>query len=292
MRCECSLLDQDSIKELEAGSVDEGHLQAVSRPDSWLKGLLTIIGKPDTPRDEISFGWLDFVSEFSRLNLTYETDRPPALSGLAKRFERPMLGRYLAGIWEGDLALGLLYRAFCDEFHLTPTEQLPKAPSWTWASIPLHGSNYISYSHVYKLAMDIRPSDDFHVVSVPINVIGKNPFSWVSEGVLTVRGNLCNWNLMGVRDSWFLRMLAEDGTVVLARGSRSHQKGASFHSDGRITLKIGMTLSCLLVGSRHNPTYGLVLQNLHGTTYRRVGLFEHDLPNVFEKVPLAKISIV
>jgi hypothetical protein len=53
------------------------------------------------------YKWLDVVSEFSRVHITAESDRVPALSGLAEIFSsflNKVLGTNLAGIWPNDLA--------------------------------------------------------------------------------------------------------------------------------------------------------------------------------------------
>ena len=46
------------------------------------------------------------VEEYSLRGLTTETDRLPAISGLARRMEDPGLGEYLSGIWRGEFAMG------------------------------------------------------------------------------------------------------------------------------------------------------------------------------------------
>ncbi|CAG8950117.1 hypothetical protein HYFRA_00008352 [Hymenoscyphus fraxineus] len=85
--------------------------------------------------------WLTVVEEYSRLKLTRESDRLPALIGVATDFQRQLKSDYLAGIWSGDFARGLLWDV------TRPTERLqqgnPKRhhrlqiPRWSWASLSL-----------------------------------------------------------------------------------------------------------------------------------------------------------
>jgi len=54
--------------------------------------------------------WAELISQYSGLRLTYETDRLPALAGIASVASRIVSGRYLSGIWEADLSSGLLWK--------------------------------------------------------------------------------------------------------------------------------------------------------------------------------------
>jgi hypothetical protein len=76
--------------------------------------------------------WNAEVTAYSRLELTYERDRLPALSGLARRLNAAKLERYLAGIWEGELPGGLFWA--CEDKHAHRASEYV-APSWSWASI-------------------------------------------------------------------------------------------------------------------------------------------------------------
>ncbi|KAJ4289933.1 hypothetical protein N0V88_006730 [Collariella sp. IMI 366227] len=85
-----------------------------------------------------------FCSEVSRCfakrNLTYESDRLPALSGTAKQIFLRTGVTYLAGIWKQDLDTGLLRRSGCDSGHDLAQhldsfkKHISMAPSWLWAS--------------------------------------------------------------------------------------------------------------------------------------------------------------
>lgn len=51
------------------------------------------------------------VGEYGQLNLTFAKDRLPAIAGVARQFQEPTRGRYLAGLWEGTLAQDLQWEA-------------------------------------------------------------------------------------------------------------------------------------------------------------------------------------
>lgn len=59
--------------------------------------------------DKATDQWHSIVEQFSALELTKDTDRLPALSGLAERMS-PFLGRYLTGLWQESLLRDLGWR--------------------------------------------------------------------------------------------------------------------------------------------------------------------------------------
>jgi hypothetical protein len=76
--------------------------------------------------------WHDLVSLYSSKLLTYESDKLPAISGLAKAIQRLNGDEYLAGLWRTTIQKDLLW--FCS----APTSARPcqyQAPSWSWASV-------------------------------------------------------------------------------------------------------------------------------------------------------------
>ncbi|KAF2500943.1 HET-domain-containing protein, partial [Lophium mytilinum] len=88
----------------------------------------------------LPFGpWEKVVQAYSRCQLSYISDKLPAVSGLAKRFRQQEFGAYFAGIWESQLPRGLLWHG--DD---QPNKRRPdlargsdsyRAPSWSWASV-------------------------------------------------------------------------------------------------------------------------------------------------------------
>ncbi|KAF3037795.1 hypothetical protein E8E12_005066 [Didymella heteroderae] len=52
--------------------------------------------------------WLQLVQTYSQLELTYKTDRLPALSGIAYLVASKAKDTYIAGLWKQDIAAGLL----------------------------------------------------------------------------------------------------------------------------------------------------------------------------------------
>jgi len=101
--------------------------------------------------------WWRIVEEYSGLELSQEKDKLPALSGLAKQVQAVLTGRYLAGLWESNLFLDLLWNT--PEISVNAWDPdhsgrcLPwRAPTWSWASVRgkvQWSYNYTLYSLFY-----------------------------------------------------------------------------------------------------------------------------------------------
>lgn len=81
--------------------------------------------------------WSAAVEEYSTKDLTYPSDRLPAIAGLARLASLVAPGAYMSGLWECDLANGLLWTAREYPMALPSTKS---ASSWSWASTvsPVH----------------------------------------------------------------------------------------------------------------------------------------------------------
>ena len=86
-------------------------------------------GGPVTSRDR----WYELMEDFSFRSLTVETDKLPALSGLARQYQYTFPdGKYLAGMWSLHLPAALLWRS---EDPNMGRYSSYIAPTWSWASI-------------------------------------------------------------------------------------------------------------------------------------------------------------
>lgn len=137
--------------------------------------------------------WPRIIEDYTSRFLTVDTDRLPALSGLAHEYRNQTKERYLAGLWEEQLWRHLLWYA------RVSVESRPKvylAPTWSWASIVAEvgfiGTRY-STQQVEILKADTQPA-------------GNDPFGKVSGGSLTLRGLLRIFQLQkrvgARRNSW------------------------------------------------------------------------------------------
>lgn len=75
--------------------------------------------------------WYRVIRKFCFRNITFEEDKFPAISGLAKEVKRLTGYEYLAGIWKEDIHNGLLWSVESPAKY--PSTYV--APSWSWAAI-------------------------------------------------------------------------------------------------------------------------------------------------------------
>ncbi|KAK8017326.1 hypothetical protein PG993_013652, partial [Apiospora rasikravindrae] len=82
--------------------------------------------------------WAHIVEQYSALSLTRDTDRLPALSGLAARMADLIgSGEYKAGLWSPSLRYHLAWRVDTLPRGLRRPQKY-RGPSWSWASVDAH----------------------------------------------------------------------------------------------------------------------------------------------------------
>lgn len=88
-------------------------------------------------KEDACLRWMRIVQEYSALDLTFESDRIPAIAGVAKQFRRCLTNtRYVAGLWEECLIDGMLWALVYDADKPKPRPSSPLGLSWSWASVP------------------------------------------------------------------------------------------------------------------------------------------------------------
>ena len=127
--------------------------------------------------------WHNLVETYSIRELSFETDRLPALSGTANRVNSITQSKYLAGIWKEALPLDLCW-SMDSTASLSSEVKIPSsqyiAPSWAWPSVkgPIV---FVDDSGFIPLAT-VKEAD----CTVP----GLNPYGQVSDGFITLHGLL------------------------------------------------------------------------------------------------------
>ncbi|KAE8441884.1 hypothetical protein EG329_004190 [Mollisiaceae sp. DMI_Dod_QoI] len=257
--------------------------------------------------------WLSFVSEYSRLKLTYETDRLPALSGIATRFNQFFLAKgcsdneYLAGVWRFDLIRSLIWGRNRGQTRHFPK---PSPPTWSWASVErLEGSSQISFRHDHihfgeiSRKREFVPDPRLHVLDINCSLTGKNSFGHVSGGRLDIVGPVVDAIIFYQQNSpnailLFQSDISEDW--ILVEKESIWQDVPLYDEKGPEFLSPGTSMLCLLVGSGNdfdNVVYfALVLKEMSPSNpgcYERVGLLVSKVgqSRAFLKMQETKISI-
>jgi len=142
----------------------------------------------------IYYAWYAVVENYSRRAMTSVTDKLSAISGLVRFLaDCRKLGPedYLAGLWRGDIAGGLLWYTVPskpEDDHYRHTDQYI-APSWSWASL----NGPIAYFHEqYQFPLDIR-INFVHGECYPVST---DRYGRVRFGAITLRGTLTPVDLL------------------------------------------------------------------------------------------------
>ena len=143
--------------------------------------------------DEAYRKWQNIVEMFSRRQLSFDSDRLTALSGLAHRFadmlqdcfDRP--DTYRAGLWEGHLPAALLWETGEDrDFQSVDLKRLTRrprswrAPTWSWASLEAP----VLYPPFIGLAYKVK------VAACSTTTRTGDPYGQILHGALTLVGTV------------------------------------------------------------------------------------------------------
>lgn len=154
------------------------------------------VGGPASLRDR----WYELTEDFSSRPLSYESDKLPALSGLASTFAESFgPNPYLAGIWRSHMPSALLWKTTLKSEPSPLSTFQPRrpvsyrAPSWSWASI----DSLISYeSQRIPNFGDPRPEESIgsydygllEIVDSELQLASSDQFGAISAASLLLRG--------------------------------------------------------------------------------------------------------
>ncbi|TVY15184.1 hypothetical protein LARI1_G008054 [Lachnellula arida] len=124
--------------------------------------------------------WYNMIDIYMGCGLTYESDRLPAIAGLAKSLWLKSQDSYLAGLWRGGLLAGLLWR----RYKLGALHRLAafRAPSWSWASVDGE-IEFRVYAWFNKFPYGIKYFASLQDVQIDVD---NGPFGTVSGGWLSI----------------------------------------------------------------------------------------------------------
>lgn len=229
--------------------------------------------------------WLGLINEYSKLLITYDKDRLVALTGIAKTFQDRLDSHYLAGIWLGDLARGLLWntakplrfeKGYNENVYRLASE-LKFAPSWSWASLVSVGKNTpINYLVLYEDTFKAHKHFGYIHTNIPRMVVDslKNK----EPGYLIVRGLTITARLShGYHKN---DHTVNDTTLEFLRGRQKFHIGfAMDHSFSHSIVRDGEDVYCLLVGTSNKGSNSLGrradwLQFLVCKLYQSSGVYE------------------
>jgi hypothetical protein len=219
------------------------------------------------------------------MDLTKSSDRLPAIAGVASKFGEILNSKYLAGLWQIALPADLLWRTD----HTIESGQHGsdyRAPSWSWASIDGKIKHYKMRSY--------RP--DFLFIGAHCNpATDINPFGEVTNGWLKIYARIASLS--------FTLDLSED-TAQSRRRLKVHFLGGSAIFFPDYDISVGSAAKHARTHTPHSMEYkflcvgefnverdsasasetrgggvsvvSLVIQQVDGGMYQRVGVLEHN----------------
>ncbi|CAG8983393.1 hypothetical protein HYALB_00000560 [Hymenoscyphus albidus] len=219
-----------------------------------------MILSPRKSRKEFStldfWPWGKVVEEFTKRNLTYDSDKLPAVSALASRFNEILKVPYLAGIWMKEPFDKFMWKALLWGADGPPGEFMtkPGPPSWSWASV----NRNINYSLFFQAST--LSNDCVTLIEANTQLRGTNPYGEVNGGYLRVRGVLITAQLDSIPrsrqktayeapiGSWTI--LSSGGDVLkslkkVLKKNDLYFNLIEFHEDTTLELSPAIDSSCL-----------------------------------------------
>ncbi|KAK8248607.1 heterokaryon incompatibility protein-domain-containing protein [Phyllosticta capitalensis] len=128
--------------------------------------------------------WHKAVEDYTSLRLTRESDRLPAIAGIAKQLQQTQgSGDYLAGLWRDSLLEDLLWkRSSMLGNNVFGRRDTSVAPSWSWVCMKATG---IEFQSVLKISDRVA-----HLVDANVQSDQHDVFTKASSGSVTIKGVL------------------------------------------------------------------------------------------------------
>ncbi|KAF2466903.1 HET-domain-containing protein [Lindgomyces ingoldianus] len=169
------------------------------------------IAKKSGKHEDVWDAWQHVVELYSKRNLTVQTDKLPALSGIASQIQSATKSDYLAGVWKDNLASDLLWSVDPSATSSSCALETYRAPTFSWASLNTPISYYSPNAHeraAFKPAITL--------ISSNISLVGLNRLGAVSNASITIHGPCLTALLSsGQKDGSWEYMLLIKGTSAI-----------------------------------------------------------------------------
>ncbi|CZR67956.1 uncharacterized protein PAC_17855 [Phialocephala subalpina] len=154
-----------------------------------------VSGKLVTSRNERAKAhtcWMLIVKGYTTRCLTVSSDVFAALAGVAAIFQKTLGDRYLAGLFEGDLLVSLLWSSV--EPQSAQRRSAISAPSWSWASIIGPVALEIAYRSVFLAPQLVGNCTAKSIKARTFKTDGSeapaNQFTDIKSGLIVIEGYL------------------------------------------------------------------------------------------------------
>lgn len=196
-----------------------------------------------------------------------------AIAGLAKEMQSRTGWRYLAGLWEENLLLDLLWYSSSEQHH-DIRQATYRSPSWSWASV--RGDVLYVYE-AFRQSTD-QGNACIQIIEVQVYPIDDNEFGQVTDGYLKVHRRLtpAGWN---GDERYPIESILNSGCSLHFKGVETELRFSLNDHRSRLPEKLWCLPLYLSPGGLpgYSDLFGLVLAKVehksHGPSFRRAGFF-------------------
>jgi hypothetical protein len=216
------------------------------------------------PRTDTNIAWQDAVAHYSRLSLTVERDRLPAIAALVQRRMRlHQNDTYIAGMWLSTFLRDAAWQ--CSSFEQPVARPNTSIPSWSWAS----SSGSIQFEQV-------TPLTSVRVVSHDARSIGPVHVGEVQDARVILRGYCLAASVKRIKS-----YACGNGVQIFYKiypALETFEEGVSFTPDydlitgaNPISSTASVNILLLWSGAGTGAWRGLILRRVSGSDFERLG---------------------
>jgi hypothetical protein len=212
----------------------------------------------------ITMAWTLMIAGYSTRQLTYSSDKLPAISGLARKFYNLHNSfeqrTYLAGLWLEDLPWLLCWRAFIRRSDKRTA--VSSAPTWSWASL----ETPVIWDHNM-----LEVKSQVEVISTSSSPQGQDFLGQVKSGKIVLRGlvqkatlefDASDGTVLDLRNIKGERIsFVPDNNIVSSSSDDGNKDRLDLLQLGAFSLTSGNEVSCLWIlhDIKNDGVWGLVL---------------------------------
>jgi hypothetical protein len=152
--------------------------------------IMIRLQEPDLDVRTILRWWYSILQDYATRELSIESDKLVAISGLARLVSEKTGYTYKSGLWLEDIHSGLAW----NRPHAPTTRRLKNytAPSWSWASIFAGQLYAVIPKEMADPNLRLSPmqpkNNKAEIVKVDVCSLGGDPFGQISHASLVIRG--------------------------------------------------------------------------------------------------------
>jgi hypothetical protein len=257
-----------SMQESESGDIKDNWME-----DDWKLNNQNSSSRPvehpfKFPHKDSNLAWQSTVARYSHLQITFISDRLPAIAAIVERTMRSRKNdTYIAGMWKSSLLYDSAWHRVGGYENLKRPDDTK--PTWSWASVP----GAVGF---YEVAL--LPSTK--LLNVQYTAVGPAHIGEVRDASISLRGLMLNTALRQFNLGDEVDMMSYDLEPDLPEGY-GHLKPMLWRFIPDFGLHVGtqplnldesFPILFLWHNSKEHRWFGLVLRRVSDTEHERIGI--------------------